>query len=56
MSKKTDLRARNLARAAYKLKLAGYTTREIATALGLTPEVVKARVAMGERLSQECAS
>ncbi len=55
MSERKNNRAHALARAAYKLKLAGYTTREIAEMLGLKPEVVKARVTLGERLSQELA-
>ena len=52
MSQRKKARAHVLARAAHKLRLAGHTTREIAEQLGIKPEVVKARVLLGERLAQ----
>ena len=38
---------------AAKLRAQGWTTRNIAECLGIAPEVVKARVILGERLMQE---
>ena len=37
---------------AAKLKANGWTTRNIAEALGIAPDKVKARVILGERLMQ----
>lgn len=53
MSHGNDQRCRALAKTAFRLKQQGYTTRQIAQQLGLKPEVVKTRVLLGERLSQE---
>lgn len=43
-------RARVTSIRAAKMKRAGATTREIAEALGITPQQVSARVQLGERL------
>ena len=43
----------NVAKAAYRMKQKGHTTREIASQLGLDASAVKARVQLGERLVSE---
>lgn len=50
-SKRYQQRQRNKALVAYSMRQNGYTTNEIAAALGITPQQVKSTVERGERLN-----
>ena len=50
MGKPYELRRHADAKRAYKMRLEGYTSNEIASAIGCKPEQVKSRVLLGERL------
>lgn len=50
MSKHTDRRQHEKAKAVARLARKGYTHREIAAAVGIEPEQVAKRIELGERL------
>ncbi len=50
-TKRQVAHARNRAVTAYKMRLEGYTTNEIASALNYLPHQVKSAVERGERLN-----
>ena len=50
-SKRYIQHQRNKALVAYSMRQTGYTTNEIAVALGITPQQVKSTVERGERLN-----
>lgn len=50
-SKRYQQHQRNKAIVAYSMRQSGYTTNEIAAALGITPQQVKSTIERGERLN-----